>query len=173
MTVPFQTHAVSNNPINPSPADPRDVLSRDAVLLSWQQCKDALEAAKANEMSWRKYVVKRAFPNPTEGTNTVELGNDYKLKAVIKYNYKLDADNEKIERGLDAIKAIGNQGAFIADRLVSWTPNFLVTEYRNLLAQKDDGSEEAKKILAIINDFLTINEGAPTVEIKSPKGKEG
>lgn len=157
---------------NPTPADPRDLLDRDTVLLSWQQAKDVLEAAKVTEMDWRKYVVKRAFPNPTEGTNTVELGNDYKLKAVIKYNYKLDADNEKIERGLDQIRATGNQGQFIADRLVSWTPNFLVTEYRNLQAQADDGSEEAKKMLNIVNSFLTIDEGAPTVKITEPKGKK-
>lgn len=154
---------------NPTPADPRDNLDRDTVLLAWQQAKDVLEAAKANEMDWRKYVVRRAFPNPNEGTNTLDLGKDYKLKATVKFNYKLDADNEKIERGLDEIKSIGNQGAFIADRLVSWTPNFLLTEYRNLQAQADDGSEDARKMLNIVNSFLTINEAALSVEIKGPK----
>jgi hypothetical protein len=157
---------------NPAPADPRDLLDRDAVLLNWQEAKLALEKAKVAEMDWRKYIVKRAFPNPEEGTNTAELGNGYELKAVIKYNYKLDADNEKIERGLDEIRKTGNQGAFIADRLVSWTPNFLVTEYRNLQAQADDGSEEAKKMLNIVNSFLTIDEGAPTLNIKEPKGNK-
>lgn len=163
---------MNNNPNPPVPFDPRDNLDRDSVLLAWQQAKEVLEAAKANEMDWRKYVVRRAFPNPNEGVNTFDLGDGAKLKATVKFNYKLDADNEKIERGLDEIKSIGNQGAFIADRLVSWTPNFLLTEYRNLQAQADDGSEEAKKMLKIVNDFLTITEGAPTLEIKEPKGKK-
>lgn len=157
---------------NPTPADPRDLLDRDTVLMHWHQAQEVLAAAKVTEMEWRKYVVKRAFEKPVEGTNTLPLGGGYSLKAVIKYNYKLDADNEKIERGLDEIRAIGNQGAFIADRLVSWTPNFLVTEYRNLQAQADDGGEEAKKMLKIVNSFLTINEAAPTVEIKEPKGSK-
>jgi hypothetical protein len=116
-------------------------------------------------------VVSRAFPNANEGTNTVELGNGYELKAGIKYNYKLD-ENPKVEAGLDAIEKIGNQGKFIADRLVSWTPNFQLTEYRKLQEEAKEGSKDAQEILKIASSFLTITDAAPTLEIKAPKAKK-
>lgn len=152
---------------NPSPSTfPEwDSKDRDAVLLEWDRLKKLLAQTKELELEFRKYVVKRNFPNPNEGMNTLELGNGYDLKAGIKYNYKL-ADNKTVEAGLEKIAAIGNQGSFIADRLVSWTPNFLLTEYREL--QKEE-TKEAKEILQIISTFLTIEEAAPSLEIKAPK----
>lgn len=146
-------------------SDPRDSLSQDQVLMEWQRTKDRLAEAKEQEMDWREYVVKRAFPDAAEGTQTQELGNGYKLKATIKYNYKL-LDNDKVRNCLDRIKKIGNKGTFVADRLVSWTPNFLLTEYRELeLAETD----EAKAMLKICHEMLEISEAAPTVSITAPK----
>lgn len=161
-------------PTNPEPsAFPEwDSKDRDAVLLEWQRLKDQLAKLKEIELEFRKYVVKRNFPNPDEGTNSLELGNGYTLKAGIKFNYKL-ADNDTVEKGLEDIAKIGNQGAFIADRLISWTPNFLLTEYRQLQEEADKGSADAKAILNIIATFLTIDDkAAPTLEIKEPKGKK-
>ncbi len=157
MSVPFQTWAVSH----PTP-DPRDSMTRDEVLFAWQRSKQDLEIAKENEMEWRKYVVKRAFPEAKEGTNTTELGNGYALKAVVKYNYNL-LSNEVVEHCLDRIRKIGSQGSFIADRLISWTPNFLLTEYRAI---------ESEEILRIVNEMLIITEAAPTLTIAAPKGKK-
>lgn len=160
-------------PIATAPtSDTRDLMTQDQLLVAWDNLKAVLTKAKENEMEYRKYIVGRAFPDAQEGTNTIELGAGYELKAVKKFNYRLDTDNEKIEAALERISKVGNQGQFIADRLVSWTPNFLITEYRNLQAQADDDSKEAKEILRIINEILTITDGAPTLEIKAPKGKK-
>lgn len=159
--------------INPEPsAFPEwDAKDRDAVLVEWGIRKQALDIAKEAEMAFRKYVVKRAFPNPDEGVNNLELGNGYTLKANVKYNYKL-ADNKIVEDGLDKLCKIGNNGSFIADRLVSWTPNFLLTEYRELQKQAADGSVEAKQMLQVVTSFLTIEEAAPSLEIREPKAKK-
>lgn len=151
-------------------SDPRDLLDRDQVLLAWQAAKDAIVAANTAELEWRKYVVKRAFPKPIEGTNTLPLGNSYELKAVVKFNYNL-ADNQTVEKVLDTIAKIGNEGAFIAERLVSWRPSFLLTEYRNLQSAAESGSNTAQTILALIGDMLTVTDAAPAVSIKEPKAK--
>jgi hypothetical protein len=103
--------------------------------------------------------------------NNLDLGNGYTLKAGIKYNYNL-ADNDTVEAGLNKISSIGNQGTFIADRLVSWKPNFLLSEYRVLQEEKDKGDKTAIEILNVVNSFLTISEAAPSLEIKAPKGKK-
>jgi len=146
-------------------------MTEDQLLLLWEQKKKAIEIAKEEEMDLRKYIVKREFPKPQEGTNTKELGRGYQLKSVIKYNYNLSS-NDIVEKCLDHISALGNEGPFIADRLVSWKPSFLITEYRDLCERKDKGDASAIKILNIVNEMLTISEAAPTLEIKSPKGKK-
>lgn len=151
--------------------DLRDALTRDQVLTAWDHCKKQLAEVKANELEWRKYVVKRAFPDKQEGTNTVDLGNGYTLKAAIKFNYKL-ADNTIVKKTLDAITKIGNEGAFIADRLVSWSPSFLLMEYRELQKQAESGSDTAQQILAKIGEMLVVDEAAPTVSIIAPKVKK-
>jgi len=143
-------------------------MSRDELLMEWQTLKTAIETAKANEMDMRKFIVKKAFPEAQEGTNTVELGNGYELKAKVSYNYKL-ADNDTVEKTLDEIAKVGNQGSFIAERLVSWKPSFLLTEYRTL---QEDQTDEGKKILKLVSNMLTISEAAPGLEIKPPKDKK-
>lgn len=149
---------------------PYDAMTQDQILMKWQEMKEDIEKAKEREMEMRKYIVKRAFPEKKEGMNTAELGAGYQLKAAVKYNYTLDPDIEKIEKALDAIEQIGNRGSFLAERLVSWKANFLVTEYRPLC--EDDATEEEKKIKAIVDSILTISEAAPSLEIKEPKAKK-
>lgn len=151
--------------------NPLDAMSEDQLLMLWDGKKKAIETAKAEEMDLRKYIVGRAFPKKEEGTNTKELGNGYQLKAGIKYNYNL-ADNDTVENCLARVAALGNQGPFIADRLVSWSPKFLLTEYRQLIEDKDKGDKFASEVLAAITPMLTISEGAPTLEIKEPKAKK-
>lgn len=164
---------VASTQSNPKPsAFPEwDAKGRDEVLAEWEARQQLLARAKESEMSFRKYTVDRAFPNPTEGTNTVELNNGFKLKANIKFNYRL-ADNDTVEAGLDELSHIGNEGAFIADRLVSWTPNFLLTEYRVIQENANKGSPDAKAMLKTIAKFLTIDDAAPSLEIKAPKSKD-
>lgn len=156
--------------INPTPATPYDALSNDELLLTWQKAKDAIEAAKAAEMEIRKYIVKREFPQAREGMNNKDLGNGYQLKAGVKFNYNL-ADNDTVESTLDKLTAMGAAGSAIAERLVSWKPNFLLTEYRQLQEEKEKGSQFAITALSVISEMLTITEGAPTLEIKEPRKK--
>lgn len=151
-----------------TPSKPLDSMNEDDLLMLWADKKKAIEAAKEDEMELRKYIVSRAFPQKQEGTNTKELGNGYQLKSAIKYNYNL-ADNNVVEDCLNKLAALGNAGSFIADRLVSWKPNFLLTEYRVLVEDKDKGSKFAERCLDIVNAMLTITEAAPTLEIKEPK----
>lgn len=159
-------------PSNPTPTNPLDVKSEDELLMLWDAKKKAIEVAKEEEMDLRKYIVGRAFPAKQEGMNTKELGNGYQLKAAIKYNYNL-ADNDKVEDCLNRIAKVDNTGAFIADRLVSWKPSFLLTEYRALVEDKEKGSKSAEAILNIVNEMLEIKEAAPSLEIKEPrKGKK-
>ena len=165
---------VENNIKDAKPADPNvnpyDALNQDALLMLHKQMQDDLSSLKAKELELRKYIVNRAFPKKEEGTNTLDLGNGYELKAVVKYNYKL-ADNDIVEKTLQLIAECGNSGPFIADRLCSWTPNFQKQEYNKLLDDAADGNEQAKKILKLVEITLEVTDAAPTLTIKAPKAK--
>ena len=147
-------------------------IDKDGMLMLHQRTKEKLDHFKSLEMEYRKVCAKILVEKPKEGMNTVELGNGYQAKVGIKYNYKLDSNNDKVWEGLEKIEKIGNQGKFIAERLVSWTPNFLLSEYRKLQEEAQDGSQEAKQMLEVVNGFMTITEAAPTLEIREPKGKK-
>src|SRR6266852_2839487 len=117
-------------------------LDQDGMLMLWQRSKEMLDHWKALEMEWRKICAAFLVPEPIkhEGINTVPLGAGFEAKVGIKLNYKLNPDNEVVWAGLDRVKALGNEGTFIADRLVSWSPNFLLTEYRQLQEDAEKGS---------------------------------
>ena len=134
-------------------------MSRDELLLRWAELKTELEKAKTLEMELRKYIVKREFSSVKEGVNNIELGNGYKLKATLKYNYVID--NNKIDSALDELAKINNEGSFIAERIVKWKADLVLKEYRELEPQY-------KKI---IDEVLTIKDAAPTLEIVEPKVK--
>jgi hypothetical protein len=131
----------------------------NAVMLRWQELKQELEALVLAERLYRTTIFESRFPTAEEGTNRVELGNGYHLKAVAKYNYTLANKENETERALEAMEKIGNEGAFIADRLVRWSPELSVKEYRSL----------APEYKAVIDTVLTIKPGMPTLEIEAPK----
>jgi len=143
-------------------------VERDAMLLQWDNAKKALEQAKELEMQLRKAVVDFAFdPNKQSGTERVELGNGYEAKAVKKLNYGFvkteegKLDKNAIEKALAKIEKDGVVGELIAERLVKWTPDLSMTEYK-LLSDKHK---------AIIDSVIVTTEGAPTLEIIAPKNK--
>lgn len=156
-------------PVNSS--NPWDAMNEDQLLMLWGQKKKAITDATAEELELRKYIVKREFPQANEGMNNKDLGAGYTLKASVKFNYNL-ADNDTVEATLDQLSRLGNAGSAIADRLVSWKPNFLLTEYRQLQEDKEKGSQFAIQALDIISKMLTITDAAPTLEIKEPRGKK-
>jgi hypothetical protein len=137
-----------------------NTLSRDELIMKWEASRKALEAAKASELELRNAVKTVCFPDALEGTSRIELGNGYELKCVAKLNYTL-ADNDKVEAALDRLEKTGNEGAFLAPRLVNWKPSLSLSEYRDL----------APQYKAIIDDVLTVKPGTPTIDIVEPKGK--
>lgn len=148
-----------------------DNFDRDFILQEWNDLKAKLEFLKEQELEMRKYVVSRAFPKAEEGTNTLELGNGYQLKAQVKFNYNLK-DNDTVRNTLHRIRFIGNNGPFIADHIVKIEYSFLLTEFRKLESDAEDGSEEAKAILKECHSMLNIVPAAPTLSIKEPKIKK-
>lgn len=134
------------------------------VMLAWRTAAEQLEQCKLAEQVYRKAVFEMKFPDAKEGTQRVELGNGYYLKAVYPLNYNLSKDNT--EAAQDAIGKLSPKADVIADRLVRWTPELSVKEYRLLMA---DTTEEGKQIQTLLSTVLTITPGMPRLEIEEPK----
>ncbi len=139
--------------------------SRDAKILQWQESVKALAAAKDAEAALRREVLTDCFgfdPDALrEGTENVELGNGYKLKAVFKISRNLNNENDAVDKVLSKIEKTGPEGQFVAERLVKWKPELSVSEYKKL----------PEKFRKMIDEVVTSKEATPSVELVEPKSK--
>lgn len=139
---------------------------RDRVLAEWHEAAKALEIAKADEMEKRKLAFPVVFgPDAKEGTNRIALANGYSVKGIRKVNYKIDNDFVKVCAVEEAISKLGNEGPFIAARVLKRTYDFSASEYKKLDCA-NSAQAAAKKL---IDSILTTKDGAPTLEIEPPK----
>lgn len=129
-------------------------MSRDEAIMAWDEAKKTLERAKAREMELRKHIVGGQFDVEKIGTQNVELGNGWKLKAVVKETFTLSSDVDAVEAMLDGLED------WQADRLVKWSPRLMKKEYDEL-----DAEDKAK-----VDAVLTIKAASPTLELVAPKG---
>lgn len=135
------------------------------LITRWNNAKTALEAAKETELKLRKEVVDFSFDQSNnKGTETIELENGWKAKAVKKLNFGWIKDGDKVNKhkiddALDAIERSDPAGQLIAERLVKWTPELSQTEYKKL----------PLKMKEIIDAVIVTSEGTPTLELIPPK----
>ena len=145
------------------------LLDNDKFLHNHSALKAALEVAKEAELEARKLAVMFMHDPAKSGTTeNVELGGGYKatMKVPVRYGFVQNAegktDKARIEKALSKIEKTGQAGELIAERLVKWTPELSLTEYKQL-------PDNFRKI---IDDVIVTSEGTPTLEIKEPKAKK-
>lgn len=134
------------------------------LIKSWNEAKLTLEAAKKLEMELRSKVIESEFVNHKEkGTENVELGAGYKLKAVFKQSITFVNSNKEgeVEKALTKLEKMGSEGAFIAERIVRWKPELSVTEYDKL----------DTKYRKVIDEIIVTKPATPSLELVEPKVK--
>lgn len=143
------------------------IIVRDRLLTEWQGYAQILSTAKTDEMELRKAVVSFSTdPNKVTGTENVDLGNGWKLKAVKKENFSFVKNDEgkideaAIDRACAKLAKLKN-GDYIVDKLISWSPSLSVREFKELTAEMHK----------IIDPIIVITAAAPTLEIVPPKGE--
>lgn len=133
------------------------------AIAEWVEADRKLDLAKAEEKGLRETILKLAFDrNPDElreGVANKELANGFKLKADFKVTRSLPSDNSKVTDVLDKIAKLGNEGSFIAQRIVKWKADISLTEYHKLDIQYRE----------LIDTILTAKPGLPSLELVAPK----
>lgn len=152
--------------------DMSNISEKDQLLMNWQNAKASADAAIALERDLRAKVVDTFFPDTAKrnvGVNNFDLGRGYQLKATLGLTYKLATADDAKATGdaVDAIEALGNEGSFIAERMVKWKPELSVKEYKAL----DLTNPTHKKIKELIDGVLTITPASPQVEVVVPKSR--
>lgn len=111
------------------------------VLKEWRLAKEALDAAKVKEAEFRQRVV-TIFSTAAEmhsGTENVPTFGGV-VKIVHTLDYKFKGDNDAVDNLLERIETGFEGGVILADRLVKWSPELSVSEYKKL-------PDEARKMV--------------------------
>lgn len=118
--------------------------------------KPLMEPLIDSEKKLRLAVVAILWPADkpeNEGTQRVELGSGYKLKANVKIDRKVLKD--KIYGILEFMK----KSEMPTDDLINWEPQLNLKAYRLLTAEQQK----------VIENALEIKPAAPTLELEEPK----
>lgn len=138
-------------------------MAQDAKILEWKRVSEQLADLKEIEMKLRKELISECFNADleaiAEGTESLDLGSGYKLKATFKANRSFSVDADTVEEALDKFNRYGAEGQILADRLVKWKPELSVSEYRKL----------PPKFLKIIDEIIITKPASPSLELVEPK----
>jgi len=128
------------------------------LIEAWNEVKSELSHLKDEESSLRERVYKEIFnSNEKNGTHYIDLSNGYRLKLVCKTNFNF-VDAESLESACDKLNSTP-EGFVIAQRLVKWTPELVLSEYKKLLSDHK----------FIIDEALVTKPAKPTIELVEPK----
>ena len=134
---------------------------RDTLIQNWLDAKATAASAVEIERKLRQAVMLSFYPDeqPEKGTFNQELGNGYKLKFGFKQNLTLNA--AFVNDVLSEIERTGEDGKFVAERLVKFKPELSLTEYNQLSADHR----------RLIDRIVTTKPASPTIEFVEPKAK--
>lgn len=132
---------------------PNDQKCFDTLILEWNELQGKLAELKKQEMEMRKELIARTFNVNSIGTQNYELGNGYKLKAVIKESTSLTSTREVEE----VISKLSDQLKYtLFEKKYSLSNKVLKTL----------NDEERKMVEAVI----VRKPAAPSLELVLPKG---
>lgn len=148
---------------------------RDALITAWRAAKSEATQAVERERDLRAELAQLLFQEPTEGTNTYDLGGGYSVKLSHSFTYNIckepgkrithDVYVDKVDTLQSAVEATGPEGKLLAERLFKWTPELSVTEFKKL----DDSQPVQALIKTLITQQLTTKPDSPKLEFVEPK----
>ena len=118
-------------------------------IMQWNELQEKLAFIKQEEARLRKEIVDKLFSEASVGTNTIELGKGYKLKAVIKENTSIDT------AALSSLKL----PAGALDGVIVYKPSLSATGYKKMPAN----------LQRILDTALVVKPGTPALSLVEPK----
>ena len=127
------------------------------LLKDWNEAREQLKHWTKLESDLRDKLVTQLFDSSkTEGTETLELQGDWKLKATKRLSFNLSNKDGALVSILQTLPSI------IAENLIRWNPDLNLTMYRKLDAPTQQ----------LFTPVLTIKPGKPTLELVPPNANK-
>jgi hypothetical protein len=133
-------------------------LNPRADIQRWAEKAEQLAQLKAEELELRLELVAKYFAGGGAGTVAADVGGGHQLVAKFEQRPKL-AGEEETRGALQAIALADPAGVVLADRLVKFTPELRVGEYKKL----------PPKLAKLIDRVLTWSAATPALELRAPK----
>jgi hypothetical protein len=130
-----------------------------ARVIAWEKAKTALDIAKVTEKNARDALLQIDMAEAGHGTTSIPLDDGRVLKCVKATEFAAVKDNALVDTAIAKLKALGNEGTFIADRLFSTAWKVSVTELKKLEA----------KYRKIADKAIVAKPKSPELEIVVPK----
>lgn len=151
-------------------------LTPEQKLQKWAELNESLKAIKAEESALRKEVISDMFPtHKVEGTENVELGEDWKLKATFKQTYEWEKGRDfsfdllELTAGddLNNLWDILSGSLKSPDREIILKSMFKVKVEFNATAYK----KLLPTVQEVINPYIVVKEASTSLELVAPKEK--
>lgn len=129
---------------------------RSETLTRWLEAREEAEEAKAviaNERALRRLVAELYFPDPEEGTNTVEFKDGTQLK----YSYRINREYD--EGAMQAVGELIRKEGDDPDAYVQWKPQLVISAYR----------KASEAVTRYLDMALVAKPGSPELKIIAPK----
>jgi hypothetical protein len=122
------------------------------LVQEWNEAKEQLKKWSQQESELRDKVIQELFTSDkTEGTESIELAGDWKLKATKKLNYNISNKDE-------LVNILNSLPAIVAQNVVRWNPDLNLSLYRKLDA-------ETRQLLSPV---IAIKPAKPSLELVPP-----
>jgi hypothetical protein len=135
------------------------------MLASWHNLSEQIKALQREELSLRVKLIDFVKPTIEDGSKTVQIGNGWALRATRRSNY-----NANFTASTKLASALPQE---VASSLFSWTPNVLVTGFKEALPAYRSGLSEADRLTLdkMVIDAITVTPGTPSLALIEPKEK--
>jgi hypothetical protein len=131
------------------------------LINQWQEKKQQLAIIKAEELALRLKLVSEGFdPSVRSGTENLALADGRLLKAKKRLNYSFTSTLD-IQRALIQMKDVGPEGELVGQRLVRWSADLVVGEYKKL-----GELAHGEQYLSLVNDVIVVTDATPELMLK-------
>lgn len=122
------------------------------TLAEWLETKQAMSKLQAQERKLRKSLFDAAFPNPKEGTNSLELADGRIFKG--KYPMNRSVDETAVGGVIAELRKLGNNEV-VPEDIFPVKHSLSTSVYRKL----------PEDVLQIVNNAITTKPGSVSIEV--------
>jgi hypothetical protein len=142
-------------------------LSRDEQILLWDRLRQVTKQLGDIESDLRKKIIADNFDSErVDGTETVQLGAGWSLKATKSQTYKVTGKN-------DDVMSVECELPNWLEELFRWKSEISISKYKQLVSTVNGNpdDQQSAELLKKIDSLIEVKPGSPQLVLQPPKEK--